>query len=129
MAEETTIGGSGMLFVGEDKTLRFELAAVDADGVISATDAVDMTGWTTVFDVRLKDKSADPAILSLTPTIAGTYNASRALNAQRATVTLTDDHMNLFKAKDYRWSWKRMDAGAETVLAWGTFAPQKATAP
>ena len=126
--DEYTIGGSGSLFVGEDKVLRFEL--VDA----AATPApVDMTGWTTVFDVRKKDNSAEPPILSITPVISGVFNASRVLNTQRAIVTLTDDHLNLFKgvppSNPYRWSWKRMDTASETVLRWGDFSPQKATAP
>ena len=42
---------------------------------------------------------------------------------------MTDTDMNLFKEKAYRQSWKRMDDGSETVLAWGPFTPQKATAP
>ncbi|CAB4190392.1 hypothetical protein UFOVP1196_55 [uncultured Caudovirales phage] len=33
------------------------------------------------------------------------------------------------KARTYRHSWKRMDDGSETVLAYGNFVPQKATAP
>jgi len=128
MAVETTIGGEGRLFVGEDKVLRFELAATNADGSVSTTTAVDMTGWSMTFDVRKKDASS-AAILTVTPVLTGTFNASRSLNTQRALVTLTDTQLNLFRAKNYRWSWKRMDDGSETVLAWGTFAPQKATAP
>jgi hypothetical protein len=128
MAEEVTIGGSGSLFVGEDKVLRFELPTPAVGGVASVV-AVDMTGWAMVFDVRKGDASADPAILSVVPTLTGTFNSVRATNTQRAIVTLTDDQMNLFRAKNYRWSWKRMDSGSETVLGWGTFAPQKATAP
>jgi hypothetical protein len=122
MATTATIGGNGTLFVGEDKLLRLEL--LDASGV-----PVDMTGWTILFDVRLKDTSADPAILSKTPTISGVYTGIRSTNAQRAEVTLSDDDMNLFKAKTYRYSWKRMDANNEVVLARGDFAPEKATAP
>ena len=124
MAVESTIGGAGTMFVGEDKLLRFELP--------SASDplaAVDMTGWAMVFDVRAKDTSPDPTIVSAVPSLIGSFNSVRASNMQRATVTLTDDQLNLFKAKNYRWSWKRTDAGNETVLGWGTFAPQKATAP
>jgi hypothetical protein len=124
VAVESTIGGSGLLFVGEDKILRFELYDPDDD-----TASIDMTGWTLLFDVRLKDNSADPAILSKTPSLTGVFNAVRTSNTQRAIVTLTDDDMNLFKEKTYRWSWKRMDAGSETVLGWGDFTPQKATAP
>lgn len=122
MATSVTIGGNGTLFVGEDKVLRLEL--LDAAGV-----PVNMFGMTLLFDVRAKDTSPDPAILSKTPSLTGTYNATRSVNTQRAEATVTDDDMNLFRAKTYRYSWKRMDAGAETVLARGDFAPEKATAP
>lgn len=122
MAQEVTIGGNGTLFVGEDKTLRMEL--LDAAGV-----PVDMTGWTLVFDVRIKDASPDPPIVTKTPTLTGVYNVIRAQNTQRAVVILSDDDLNLFRAKIYRHSWKRLDNGSETVLAYGNFTPQKATAP
>jgi hypothetical protein len=124
MAEDVTIGGGGSLFVGEDKVIRLELF-LKSDSTVS----VDWLTWSTIFDVRRKDTSLDPALISLTPAVSGTFNAVRALNAQRGLVFLTDDLMNLFKAKTYRWSWKRMDAGGETVLARGDFAPEKATAP
>lgn len=123
MATTQTIGGGGSLFVGEDKVLRLEL--LDEAQV----NPVDMTGWVLLFDVRLKDTTIDPAILSKTPTITGVYNATRALNTQRAVVALTDTDMNLFRGKTYRHSWKRMDDGSETVLARGDFSPEKATAP
>ncbi len=125
MAEEVTIGGGGSLFVGEDKTIRLELF-LKSDPTV----AVDMTGWTLLFDVRAKDTSSDPAILSVTPlTLSGAFNVARSSNLQRALVPLTDTQLNLFKAKNYRWSWKRMDPSSETVLARGDFAPEKATAP
>lgn len=125
MAENVTIGGSGALFVGEDKTVKFELF-LKSDSAV----AVDMNGWAMIFDVRAKDNSAAPALLSITSIpLTGVFNAVRAMNTQRAVLTLTDDHMNLFRQKTYRWSWKRTDAGNETVLAWGDFTPQKATAP
>ena len=122
MATTVTIGGNGALFVGEDKTLRLEL--LDAASI-----PVDMTGWVLVFDVRVKDTSVDPPILTKIPTVTGVYNIIRATNTQRAVVVLTDTEMNLFKAKTYRYSWKRMDDGSETVLVRGPFAPEKATAP
>ncbi len=123
MALEATIGGDGTLFVGEDKTFRLELI----DKISSLP--VDMTGWTLLFDIRKKDASPSPAIISLVPTITGTFASTRELNTQRAVVVVTDTDMNLFKEQTYRHSWKRMDDGNETVLAWGDFAPQKATAP
>lgn len=122
MAIEVAIGGDGTLFVGEDKVIRLEL--IDQDDL-----PVDFSTWAMVFDVRKKDTSADPAIVSVTPYVSGAFNPVRALNAQRAYVPLTDDQLNLFRAKTYRYSWKRMDPGFETVLAYGSFAPQKATAP
>lgn len=122
MATDVTIGGDGVLFVGEDKTLRLEL--LDSDSI-----PVNMSGWVMLFDVRLKDNSPEPAILSKTPTLTGTYDAVRATNTQRAVVTLTDDDLNLVAARTYRHSWKRMTSGSETVLCRGDFAPEKATAP
>jgi hypothetical protein len=122
VAEEITIGGDGALFVGEDKTIRLEL--LDVNGM-----PVPMTGWTILFDVRKNDTSAEPAILSKTPSLTGAYDSVRATNTQRAIVTLTDTELNLFKAQTYRYSFKRMDNDSEMVLAWGDFAPQKATAP
>lgn len=121
MANLVQIGGGGTLFVGEDKTLRFE--CIDQNGL-----PVDMTGWDSIFDVRAKDKSPDPAIVSKSPFLVGSFNDVRALNTQRMIVQLFDDDMNLFKEKVYRYSWKRLDNGLETVLAWGNFSPQKATA-
>jgi hypothetical protein len=121
MAREATIGGSGTLFVGEDKTL--SLAVVDLSG-----NPVDISGWSILFDVRKLDASTT-YIISKTANIAGTYDPVASANTQRAVIILSDDEMNLFREATYRHSWKRMTAGNETVLAWGDFAPQKATAP
>ena len=134
MALTQTIGGNGTLFVGEDKIFRLELlvAEFDANGnpVAPSTSSVpiDMTGWVLVFDVRKTDTSPT-AIFSKTPTLEGAYNANRALNTQRAVAPLTDTELNTVKALSYRYSWKRLDDGSETVLARGPFAPEKATAP
>ena len=122
MAAEVTIGGSGALFVGEDKTIRLEL-------LDSASAPVNMAAFTIKFDVRAKDGSADPAIFDKAATIGGVYNAVRTTNTQRATVVLTDTEMNTVKAKTYRYSFKCMDDNSETVLAYGPFVVQKATAP
>lgn len=131
MATTVTIGGEGTLFVGEDKTFRLESLQPRTDGEPHDASSVpeDMTGWVVLFDVRVNDTSAEPAILSKAPTILGVYDAARATNTQRAVVVVTDTEMNLFRAKTYRYSWKRMDDGSETVLARGDFAPEKATAP
>lgn len=123
MPEETTIGGSGTLFKGEDKELRFELWDEE-----DPTVAIDWSGWTTFFDVRKKDTSADPAILRVpVPTPTGVFNPVRASNQQRGHLPLTNDQLNFYRAEGYRWSWVRTDADFATVLAWGSFTPQKAT--
>jgi hypothetical protein len=122
MAVEADIGGAGELFVGEDKTFRLELLDT------ALTTPVDMAGWVVKFFVRLKDGTADPAIFDKTATIIGVYNSVRATNTQRAEVTLTDTELNTVTAKTHRYSWKRMDDGNETVLAYGDFVVQLATA-
>jgi len=135
MALLRTIGGGGSLFVGEDKTMRLELldAEYDSDGnpvdPSSTSVPTDMTGWVVLLDVRKTVTSPDPAIFSKTATITGVYNAVRATNTQRAVVVFTDTELNTVKALIYQHSWKRMDDGSETVLSYGPFAPQKATAP
>jgi uncharacterized alpha/beta hydrolase family protein len=119
VAAERTLGGNSTLFVGEDKTLTFELSP---GGV-----PVDAATWVVLFDVRVKDNSPS-FILQKLATVTGAFNVDRALNQQRAVVQLDDD-MNKFKARSYRYSLKRMDDGSETVMFHGDFAPEKATAP
>ncbi len=123
MAILTAIGGNGTLFVGEDKLFRLK-NVVDETGTL-----VDMTGWTVLFDVRQKVTSPDPALISINATLIGVFNSNPALNTQMWAAQASDDLLNLFKAKQYQYSWKRMDEGIETVLAYGPFGPEKATAP
>ena len=140
MATNVTIGGddSGDLFADEDKIFILEVLTLAPGEEPSASSVpTDITGWPIVFDVRKRDDSADPALLSIAATITGTYSATRSVNTQRAQVVVTDDDMHQFKGsnlpdgreKTYRHSWKRTTAGSETVLCRGDFAPEKATAP
>lgn len=117
------IGGDDDLFVGEDKVLVLE-NIVDRNGAL-----VNFTSWTIIFDVRKTDKAPDPAIFSKTATITGTYNVDPLVNTLKASVTLTDDELNTVTNKTYRHSWKRDQSGFETILAFGDFVVQKATAP
>lgn len=120
MANEATIGGSGQLFVGEDKTFVLEL--------LDSSDApVNMTGWTIIFVVSARD--AGTPLFNITASVTGSFNASRVLNSQRASAALTSAQMDTLKAKTYRHSWKRTDSGVETILAYGDFEVEKATAP
>lgn len=116
MASRVTMGGKGDLFVGEDKSCRLEL--VSNTGV-----PVDMTDWT----VRLLIVSASGAILiDKTASITGSYSATRSVNTQRAVVTLTDDDLAIPDGT-HQHSWKRTNAGSETVLAYGECVVERAT--
>ena len=128
MATTQTIGGSGTLFVGEDKSIRLG-PVLNRAGI-----PVDMTGWNIEFVVSASDSSTEP-ILTRTATVIGVFNPDPLANTQEAEVVLTDDDLNLFRgsniltgAKTYRHSWKRQTPNSETVLARGKFAPEKATA-
>lgn len=121
MALEVTIGGSGSLFVGEDKVIKLEV--LDTVTLLP----VNCVSWS-VDCVIAKTDNGSP-ILTIHTTVIGTFNADRDLNTQRRAVTFTDDQLNLFRALQYRHGWKRMDDGSETVLAYGPFAPQKSPAP
>lgn len=122
MALEQNVGGSGELFVGEDKTLYLEVLDENSTPVNTGS-------WVSVrFVVRKKDGTADPAIFDKAASRIGTYNATRALNSERWSVVLTDDELNTVRKFTYRYSWKRLDNDAETILAYGNFAPQLATA-
>jgi hypothetical protein len=136
MALETTLGGDGSLFIGEDKRLRFGPLSEPA-GWNTALDGTyvppDISAWAIQFVVRLKDGSPDPAIIDVAVSgTLGTYATTVATNTQQVYVDLSDTQMNLFSAlkdgKTYRWSLKRMDDTLETVLAYGDFIPQQVTA-
>lgn len=120
MALEVTIGGSGTIFVGEDKIVYLEVLDVDLNPVDTATWAVDCV-------VAKTDVSS--AILTIHTTVTGTFNVSRVVNTQRRAATFTDTQLNLFRAGIYRHGWKRMDDGSKTYIAYGNFTPQKGPVP
>jgi len=130
MAAKIQLGGSGSLFVGEDKILRLELLT-PATHPTTPNIPVDMAGWEIKLVIAPNDKSPEADFLvDLTATVTGVYDADRTVNTQRAVATLTDDLTNLFTAKTkaphFRYAWKRMDAGSETVLAYGDAVFEKA---
>lgn len=116
MAQKVRIGGNGDLFVGEDKTLKFNL--VDQNG-----NPIDATGWTTRFVVRTS-VTAENALIDVAGSIDGSYSAQN--NQQRVVVNLSDEQMAIARGK-HQYSLKRTDAGAETILAYGDFVVEQAT--
>jgi len=126
MAVEANIGGDGSLFTGEDKTLTFQVLS---DGSVTPkNEPIDISAWTTIyFDIRKTD-AATAAVIEKIATVVGVYNIVKALNTQRARIVLDDDDTNLLQARTYRYSLTRMDEAAETVLFFGNFVVQQASA-
>jgi hypothetical protein len=153
MGAPATIGGGGQLFIGTDKLLKLfvydrvvtnvarysaanlplgingqAIVPMDANGVVAVP--IDMTGWTTAFVVRKLVTSPDPPLILKTPSIVGTYSADPTVNTMHLEVQLVDDDLALTvftQAATYQQSWKRLDEGAEDVLAYGDFILERAT--
>lgn len=124
MARLQNLGDTDDWFIGEDKTLEFE--------IYDSTEALiqNVTGWAMLF--RLRRISESDAVLftkttgGSTITIAGTYNADPTVNAQRTSVVIDDtDTDNLQPGKYAYWLW-RTDSGNETVLAYGDVTLKRA---
>ena len=116
MGARVTIGGSGSLFVGEDKTVRFEV--LDTDDV-----PVNIASWTIAMIVHSK---LGDVLLTKSATVSGTHNATRSVNTQRASVTLTDTELQI-PPGTHLYSCKRTDDGSEAVLAYGDFIVERTT--
>jgi hypothetical protein len=121
MAYRATIGGEGTLFLGEDKTLRFE--------VLDDSEApVNVASWDLLWVVRDRPHPEnEPVRLQKTVTVSGVFNSVRASNTQRAIVELTDTDTASLRNKTYAHSLKRVDDGSETVLAFGPFVVEATT--
>jgi hypothetical protein len=118
------------VFIGEDKQLIFTIWTNQA-----LTIPFDVTGMTFLWVLRKTDKADDPALLSKTPTLTGTFNADSTQNTQRVVVTLEDSDSYdaaaippLFTRGTYRHSLKRIDAGSEGIATYGDFFWSQATA-
>src|SRR5678816_1862293 len=115
MAIEAALEG---LYVGVDMTVELTVYTTDAQ-----TACTDVTGWTTLLEIRKKDTSGGAAKLSKSGLVSGTFNAIPASNTQKVSFPLTDDDLadTIFPGDDWsgRYSIKRTDSGLETVLAYG----------
>lgn len=133
------------VFLGEDKRIEAviydqgTMSDEELEAAITAGTAppVNVSGWSLTWALRLKDNSADPALIQKSTggsgiTVEGTFNSNPALNTQLVVIQLEDsDSYNPptveLKAARYRHSLKRMDAGIETVLFFGYFQFVQAT--
>ncbi len=88
------------------------------------TTSLDITGYALSWMLKKSEHVAD-VNASVTKTtvngisIAGTFNATPASNAQRATVNIADTDTDALVPGVYVWELKRTDAGLETRMAYG----------
>lgn len=86
------------------------------------TTVQDSTGWTIVLDIRTTDRSS-AALLSVTGTVSGVFNASPAVNTQVTTFSLPAALLakTIFKGDDtpLRYSVWRTDTGFKQPLRYG----------
>jgi hypothetical protein len=120
MAKET----AAELFIGTDHQFVFHILNDDEDA------AIDITGWTLSWMVKKSLAHLDAAALLTKTTvsgitIAGVYSATPGSNLQRATVAIADTDTDAFTAGDRFYELKRMDAGADTILAYGTLTVKR----
>lgn len=121
MAEEAALVDATSeqgLYVGADQSVELTVYSNSAKTTIQ-----DVTGWTILLDIRRKDTSASPALLSKTGTVSGVFNATPASNTQKVTFTLSDDDLaaTIFTGDEFegRYSIWRTDAGSEQPLRFG----------
>lgn len=88
----------------------------------------DVSGYATNFMVKRFESDPDAsALITATGTVSGSFNASPALNTQKISVTLVDtDTDTEITPGMASWELKRIDAGAEAVLAYGTMELRRA---
>jgi hypothetical protein len=109
------IGPSEGWFVGEDKTLEFE--------VFDRTTMKDVTGWALTFRMR-EIGGSDRVVMTKTTAagsieIDGTYDTDREINEQRVSVDTSSTDTSNLQPGQYQYSLLRTDAGSETAIATG----------
>jgi hypothetical protein len=97
------------------------------------THQIDPTGSDFDFIVRKSDKAADPPLIFKTTGSPGGVAVTGSpavveVNLYDIDTALADGSGVVLKPGDYRYSLKRVDAGAETITAEGVFQLSEATA-
>jgi hypothetical protein len=116
VAENSPITTDHEWFIGTDHQFEFG-PMLDGDGI-----PINIATWTMSWMLKRGLDDVDAlALLTKTPSITGTYSATVSANTQRAVVTIADTDTDGFVARAYyHHELKRMDAGSESVLAYGT---------
>ena len=141
MAYRRDITEDDRLFFDTDRTLRFPVYSGEpSDDDIAAGNVipVDVTGWTLVWVLKKLASSATALITKTVGSgiaITGTYDSDPSVNTQRIAVSL--DNTDTYdvsaggakvKPGTYEYALKRLDAGSETILAYGTLELLQASA-
>lgn len=114
---ETTL----TVFIGEDRQFPLTVYTTAAQTVVR-----EITGWTVDFVVRRRDDSTGTALLDLTGSVSGTFDADPDTNTQVATATLSRANTLALPAGTYRYSFGRTDTGARAILAVGDLVVKSA---
>lgn len=125
MARQQNLGGSEDWFIGEDKTLPFEIYDGANESLI-----VDVSAFAMEFKLRRKGDT-DKVVLTKTTggstiTITGAFNSDPDTNTQKTNVLIEDTDTDHLPPGDYYYSLRRTDAGNETVLAYGDVVLKRA---
>ena len=133
MAIEFNLELEDEFFLGEDKVVDFEIFGPDD------VTPFNITGLALEWNLRKKDSSPDPALLTKTPSVIGTFNIDPGVNSQRARLTFASNDTDplvtsqlvtpyTLKANTaYRHSMKLKDPGNETILSYGSWTFNQAT--
>lgn len=133
MGIERNITESDRWFTGTDKILTFEI--LDSDPTANPNAApIDLTTWTLNWMVKRNPKTVDASALLTKAagsglSLVGIFNSVRATNTQRVRVVVSDTDLQTAALKavvEYRHELKRMDAGSEEVLVFGTMVLMQA---
>lgn len=125
MAIRQDISRDLQFFIGEDKTIEFEV--LQSDGATPQ----DVSGWALEWDMRAKVSDA-AALLAKTSgsgiAVMGVYSAVRATNTQRVAVTIAAEDTDALSSGRHAHALKRTDDGNEAVLSYGDCELQRSAA-
>ena len=124
MARLQNLGNDDDWFVGEDKTLSFEIFSSDE------VTMENVTGFAMQWVMR-QGLEGDPILINKTTagatiSITGTWNADMNINTQRVNVSVPRTDTYRLQPGKYYHALKRTDSGNQTVLSYGAVELKRA---
>ena len=114
---ETTL----TIYRGEDRAFPLTAYLTSSKAVVR-----EITGWTVNFVVRTRDNAPGTALLTVSCSLSGTFDADPDVNTQVATATLARATTLALPVGTYRYSFGRTDTGARAILALGDLVVKSA---